>query len=84
MSVAEVIGLVAGFINISSFLPQIIKALQTKKTRDLSLATFLALSVGTCLWILYGVMVGSFAVTITNGIFLCLLFVIIVLKFRYS
>lgn len=84
MNTAEAIGLVAGLINISSFVPQIIKAWRTRQTRDLSLATYIALSIGTILWVLYGVMIGSIAIIITNIIFLVLLFIVIALKLRFS
>lgn len=84
MASIEMLGLLAGAINICSFIPQIIKSYRTKETRDLSLLTFVSLFVGTVLWLIYGVAINRAAVYITNGVFLCLLAIIVLQELHYN
>lgn len=72
----SVIGLVAGVLTVAAFVPQTYKAVKTKKTRDLALATYATLIVTSILWTIYGVQLNSPAIYITNAL-LCLLSLII-------
>lgn len=60
------IGYLATVLTIGAFMPQAYQAIKTKRTRDLSLPTYLTLiSTGT-LWTIYGVMLHSPSLIITN------------------
>lgn len=48
------IGLIAGALTSIAAIPQVVKTIRTKSTRDLSLWQPLLLTVGVSLWILYG------------------------------
>jgi len=79
-----ILGLIAGALTTFSLVPQLFRILQTKHTRDLSLKTYLILSIGVFLWVVYGVLKVDFAVIIANGV-TCLLAVAIVLfKLKYG
>ncbi|MBI2651754.1 SemiSWEET transporter [Candidatus Woesearchaeota archaeon] len=83
MIYAEFIGFGAAFLTVISFLPQVIKAYKTKNTRDISLATFLILGIGTLLWIAYGIFLKSLPIIVTNISALALTLIIIIMKIKY-
>jgi len=63
---SEVVGLIAGALSCTTFLPQVIKTWKSKSTKDVSLSMFLIASVGTALWLLYGILIHSFSIIATN------------------
>ncbi len=78
-----IIGLCAGTLCTISFIPQIIKICRQKHARDLSLATFCILTAGLLLWLVYGIIIGSVPIIITNTVMTLLSFVIVILKLTY-
>ena len=50
----ELIGILAGALTLIGYLPQTIKTIRTRKTKDLSLATFLIIGMSALLWTIYG------------------------------
>lgn len=82
LSLATIIGSLAGLATSSSLLPQLIKAWKTKSVRDLSLGMLVVLSVGLFLWIIYGIMVRAWPVIITNIFSLIQALMLVVIKVR--
>ncbi|HZL07572.1 MAG TPA: SemiSWEET family transporter [Candidatus Dormibacteraeota bacterium] len=76
----NIVGSVAGVLTVAAFVPQTYKAVKTKKTRDLALATYATLIVTGTLWTIYGVQTKSPAVYITNVIIALLALIICVMK----
>ena len=76
----NIIGSVAGVLTVAAFVPQTYKAVKTKKTRDLALATYATLIVTGTLWTIYGFQTKSPAVYITNTIIALLALIICVMK----
>lgn len=68
MKLEEIIGIIAGVFTTIAVLPQIIKAVKTRKVKDVSPFMFLILCVGVGLWTFYGVMKTDWPIIITNGI----------------
>ncbi len=64
----EVIGVLAGVFTTIAVLPQIFKALKTKKVRDVSPFMFIILLLGVLLWTIYGIMKKDWPIIIPNGI----------------
>ena len=63
---SEVVGIIAGALSCTTFLPQVIKTWKSKSTKDVSLTMFLIASVGTALWLVYGILIHSFSIIATN------------------
>jgi MtN3 and saliva related transmembrane protein len=63
---AEIAGFVAAILTTAAFIPQAIQVYKTKKTDDLSLSMFVMFSVGVFLWLIYGVLILSYAVIFAN------------------
>lgn len=68
MSFEGIIGIAAGVFTTIAVLPQIYKAIKTKKVKDVSPFMFVILCLGVGLWTIYGILKNDWAIIITNGI----------------
>jgi MtN3 and saliva related transmembrane protein len=66
MQLIDLLGYTASLASGGAFLPQAVRALRTRQTRDLSLAAVALGAGGTVLWAVYGIAIGSGPVTISN------------------
>ena len=62
----ESIGLVAGFIGIVAWIPQIRRVWVDEKEEGISLPTFIAVTASLSLWLVYGIIVNSIAMIVSN------------------
>jgi MtN3 and saliva related transmembrane protein len=76
-----VIGLLAGTCTTLSFLPQVVRTLQTRHARDLSAAWLLIFGLGTALWLTYGLLRSDVAVATANAVTLCLVVTLVIAKY---
>ncbi len=79
-----IIGLMAGTCTTISFFPQMRKIYLTRRTRDLSLPSYLILSLGLFLWIIYGVLAKAIAIILPNTIIFIMSLYIVAMKIRYK
>ncbi|HCD36542.1 hypothetical protein EKD00_04385 [Chlorobium phaeovibrioides] len=79
----EFLGYAAGIITTLALLPQAIKILSTRQTRDISLVWAIAMNTGIILWLLYGLAQGDLPMIAANSFSLILLMLILALKLRY-
>ena len=68
VSTATLIGLLAGFLTTTAWLPQVVRAFRTHSTRDFSWSWFAMFGTGVGVWLVYGFAVGAPAVIITNAL----------------
>ena len=66
MQIIDVLGYVASVASGGAFLPQAVRALRTQQTRDLSLTAVALGAAGTVLWSIYGLLIESGPVTVSN------------------
>ena len=59
-------GYLAGFLTVISFLPQVIRTWRSRKTGDLSLGMFSLLVTASTLWIIYGIIIHDWPVSLTH------------------
>lgn len=59
-------GYVGAMLTILAFAPQAYKTIRTRKTRDLSLSTYVVLVSASCCWVVYGVDHNSPVIFVTN------------------
>ena len=78
----EVIGIIAGALSCTTFLPQVIKTWKSKSTKDVSLNMFIIASVSTTLWLVYGILINSISIIGTNIVVLFFSLVMLFLIFR--
>lgn len=63
-----ILGLVAATCTTLAFLPQVIKNWKTKSVGDLSYQTFLLFTVGTVLWLTYGILIVNIPIIAANAV----------------
>jgi MtN3 and saliva related transmembrane protein len=81
-TVRELIGGVAAFLTTAAYVPQAIRTIRTRQTRDLSLGTYFMLAAGLALWLVYGLILSSMPLILANIVTLALVGVILVLKLK--
>ena len=79
-TLATIFGIINGFANF----PQIYKIFKTKSARDLSLSTYITLTIGTIIWVLYGIEIKNSPVLIMNGLALLEFILILIGIFLYG
>jgi len=63
---AEIIGTASALLTTTAFLPQVVKAVKTRKTDDLSYGMLLLQSTGNVGWVSYGWMMHSASIAVSN------------------
>jgi MtN3 and saliva related transmembrane protein len=69
---------------VSSSIPQIIKALKTRKTDDVSIWLVVVLIIGLGLWVIYGIGINDLLISIANSIAVAINTFLLILKVKYS
>ena len=82
--ITNTIGLLAGICTTGSLLPQVIKAIRTRNTRDISLAMYVLLTIGVVLWVIYGIRIREFPIIIANGTSVLLAVCVLALKIKHG
>lgn len=82
MMFLNALGFAAATLTTVSAMPQIRKIWKTKSTKDISLTTYILLSTGILLWLLYGVAIGSLPLVFANSLSLALSSSVLFLKIR--
>ncbi len=80
----EIIGAVAAVLTTISFVPQALKTIRTRETHAISLLMYILFSTGVAFWLVFGIMIESYSVTIANAITLLLALTILFLKLRHG
>ncbi len=78
------IGFIAGTCTTLSLVPQVIKAVKTKETKDVSLFMFIILAIGLLFWIFYGVLIKEMPIILANLLSFFLTLTAILLKIKHG
>ena len=78
------IGLTAALLTTIAFVPQAIKALKTKQTKDISLIMYILFTAGVLCWLVYGIMLGELPIILANSVTLIFAAMVLILKIRYK
>ncbi len=79
----ELLGYLAALLTTFAAVPQLIKIMKTKHTKDLSLLMFSMSFLGILLWLVYGVLIGSSPIIIANIVSVFIVGAIILYKLKY-
>ena len=79
-----IIGFMATGFSVSSAVPQIRKALRTKKSDDVSIRFIIVLIIGLSLWVVYGIGKNDIVLIMGNFIAVALNTFMLFLKIKYS
>jgi len=84
MIATNLIGSLAATLTTISFIPQVWQVWRTRHTHDISLGMYIAFTCGVSLWLLYGILLGSWPIIIANGITVCLAGAVLIMKIRFD
>lgn len=76
------IGYLAGTLTTLAFAPQLLKALKTKSTKDISLLMLLCSTTGMTLWLYHGLLIEDMALILANSISVALASALLVYKLK--
>jgi MtN3 and saliva related transmembrane protein len=83
-NVREAIGYAAGLLATIAFLPQVAKTVRDRSVKDISLGMYVLFCTGVSLWRLYGVLISSWPVIVSNFVALILAGTVLLLKIRHK
>ena len=78
------VGYAAGFLATAAFVPQVAKTFKARSARDISLGMYVLFCAGVGLWLVYGVLIASWPVIVSNFVTLMLSGAVLVLKLRHG
>jgi MtN3 and saliva related transmembrane protein len=81
---ADVIGIIAGILVLSSFIPQLHKAYKTKRMSDVSIYLMGLIASGMLLWVVYGIIRRDPVIIGTNAAGFVLNIILMILKLKYD
>lgn len=84
MNWVTIIGLIAATCTTIALLPQAIKSIKTRHTKDLSLAMYTMLTIGVLLWLVYGLLIRDLPLIAANTIAFLFSATILILKIKYK
>ncbi|MCC8369306.1 MAG: SemiSWEET transporter [Rickettsia endosymbiont of Oxypoda opaca] len=76
----EIMGYIAGILTTIAFVPQVIKTYQSRSTQNISLSMYIIYCTSVVLWLIYGILINSLPLIITEMITLILSGAILVMK----
>ena len=82
--VEYLLGFMAGILSAIGYVPQIVKAIKTKSTGDLSLAMIGVFLLANSLWFLYGFIINSLPLIIMEMVILVLALMLLGVKLKYD
>lgn len=84
MNWVTLIGFLAAACTTVAYLPQAIKVIRTRHTKDLSLIMYIVVTIGLLLWFIYGVFITDWPMILANGVTMLFTFTILVMKLKYK
>jgi len=78
------IGSIAAVCTTGAFVPQVIRVWRLKSAKEISLTTFVAFSLGTFVWLIYGLLIDSVPVILANAATLALSLAMVAMKLNYD
>jgi MtN3 and saliva related transmembrane protein len=84
MPVQGWIGGIAAALTTCSFIPQVWRVWQTRHTKDISLGMYALFTAGVALWLVYGILLGSWPIILANSITLLLAGTVLLMKLRFG
>ncbi len=79
----EVIGVIAAILTTASFVPQAYKIYKYQISDGISLTMYFVMLIGVSIWLIYGILLGKFAIILANTITLIVQFFIIYHKLKH-
>lgn len=79
-----IVGSLAAIFTAGSQLPQLLKIVKSKHTRDISLPTYVSISIAAFLWVIYGSYKKDIIIILTNAVTFVFVIIILGYKLKYK
>lgn len=79
-----VLGLAAACLTTFAYLPQSVKAIKSRHTKDISLPMVIMLEAGLITWLAYGILINSIPIIAANTVSIIFMTIILILKIKYK
>lgn len=67
-SYIDAIGIIAGFLIVCSFIPQLVVIIKRKSAKDISIVMYEVLFIAQILWMIYGILKNDLQIILTNAL----------------
>jgi len=84
LALVNAVGVAAALCSMTSFAPQIVKIWRERDASAVSLRAYAVTVTGFALWILYGLLLGSWPVALSNTVCLAMAGAVLVMKLKFS
>lgn len=84
MILTDWVGGIAAILTTVSFVPQVWQIWKTRHTQDISLRMYILFALGVCLWLVYGLLLMSWPIIVSNIITLGLAGTVLFFKLRHG
>jgi MtN3 and saliva related transmembrane protein len=84
MDITSMIGFTAAILTTIAFVPQAIKIIVSKNTKDISLGMYVIFNLGVLFWLVYGIITFDLPIIFANAITFAFTFTILMFKLRYK
>jgi MtN3 and saliva related transmembrane protein len=83
-ALVNAVGVAAAICSMTSFAPQIVKIWKERDASAVSLRTYAVTVTGFALWVVYGLLLGSWPVAVSNAVCLLMAGAVLSMKLRFS
>jgi len=84
MIAVDWIGSAAAALTTTSFIPQAVRIIRTRHTKDISLGMYAMFTLGVTLWLVYGIQLYSWPIIVANAVTLLLAGAVLAMKIRFG
>jgi len=84
MKLLQLITIIAGIVMSLGYYPQAYKIWKLKSAKEISLVNYIILSLGTVIWLLYGIIMSDWVITIGFGVSVIGSWLVLFLAIRYK
>ncbi len=84
MALIDWIGSVAAISTTAAFIPQVWQVWRTRDTKAIALGMYSTFTFGVAMWLVYGVLLGSWPIIIANSITFILAGAVLLMKLRFG
>jgi MtN3 and saliva related transmembrane protein len=82
-NLTELTGFIAAILTTFSFVPQVLRVWRTHSVADISLGMYSMYTFGIAIWLVYGILIMSWPVILSNLVTLLLASCVLLMKIRF-
>ena len=82
--IASLTGYIAAALTTFSFVPQVLRVWRTRSVADISLGMYFVYTIGIAIWLVYGILIMSWPIILSNIVTLLLAGSVLAMKLRFG